>query len=171
MSLDSERLIGLSLRKSGGWERTEWPVDRQNLYLLRTDIEQPLSVDLAVWPEVQAAPNAAHSSGIHIAVTVVAAPDCSVTHPEWEWPLERPAGSHSLLGYDVADAGRISGLMNCGYTGEHAELQDRFARHLNRNHLFSDRERALHFRRVADRRVPEHAPFFVYGLYRLDPPA
>ena len=34
-------------------------------------------------------------------------------------------------------------------------------------HLFGNPEDATAFAVVTARRVPEHAPFFVYGIYRL----
>ncbi|PTL76850.1 hypothetical protein DAT35_47090 [Vitiosangium sp. GDMCC 1.1324] len=74
-----------------------------------------------------------------------------------------------LLGYDVADGGLISGLSNCGYTeAEAASLRAKWAGHLNEHHLLGDLERALEFREVSDRRVPEHAPFFVFGLWLIE---
>lgn len=167
MRLDGEHLIGLSSRKGGGWDREQWPQQRQDLYLLRTDIEQPLSVDIRVWPAPEAG-----DAGCPIAITLVEDPhssDLRGLHGEWDFPLEWPAGSHSFLGYDVADAGLTSGLMNCGYTDDATQLREHWARHLNRCHLFSDRARALHFLRITSERVPEHAPFFVYGLYLLNP--
>jgi hypothetical protein len=75
----------------------------------------------------------------------------------------------TLLGFDVADAGFISGLSNCGYEpAERAELRAVWAASLNEHHLFRDVERALAFRTLSDERVADHAPFFVYSLYRLD---
>ncbi len=74
----------------------------------------------------------------------------------------------TLLGFDVADAGFISGLSNCGYTpGEAAGLRATWASALNAHHLFDDLEKALAFREMTEGRVPEHAPFFVYALRRL----
>lgn len=163
-SLDSERLIVLCSRKSGGWDRTAWPQERQNLFLLRRDIEQPLSVDISVWPE---APS--EDAVWQLALTVVDDPQSGELHPDWDFPVDWPAGSPSFLGYDVADSFLTSGLMNCGYANEAAELRERWARHLNLHHLFSERARALHFCRITNERIPEHAPFFVYGLYRLNP--
>jgi hypothetical protein len=74
----------------------------------------------------------------------------------------------TLLGYDVADAGRISGLSDCGYTKE--ELKDLapvWAPRLNSFGLLSTLEDAVAFRQLTDHRVPEHAPFWVYALWRL----
>jgi len=72
----------------------------------------------------------------------------------------------TMLGFDVADGSLLSGLMNCGYSTDEVDaLRARWAPRLNERHLFGSIEDALAFRKVTDRRVPEHAPFFVYGLY------
>jgi hypothetical protein len=82
-------------------------------------------------------------------------------------PDRIPEGS-TLLGYDVADAGRISGLSNCGYTeGEVRAMGPVWADRLNSFGLLSTLEDAVAFRQQCDQRVPEHAPFWVYALWRL----
>ena len=82
-------------------------------------------------------------------------------------PDRLPEGS-TLLGYDVADAGWISGLADCGYTKEEIDdLGSVWARRLNSFGLLSTLEDAVTFRQVSDQRVPEHAPFWVYALWRL----
>ena len=81
---------------------------------------------------------------------------------------ERLPGGSSLLGYDVADAGRISGLANCGYTEEEIrDLPGVWAKRLNSFGLLTTLDDAVAFRRVCDERVSEHAPFWVYALWRL----
>lgn len=76
-----------------------------------------------------------------------------------------PSSAWRLLGFDVADAGLTSGLSNCGYPqAEVAALRPAWAADLNAHHLFTDVRRALAFRDLTHRRVPEHAPFFVYAL-------
>ena len=82
-------------------------------------------------------------------------------------PARLPEGS-TLLGYDVADASRISGLTNCEYTEEEIrELGPLWANRLNSFGLLSTVDDAVAFREVCDQRVPEHAPFWIYGLWRL----
>jgi hypothetical protein len=71
-----------------------------------------------------------------------------------------------FLGYDIADAGDISGLSNCGYEGgELASLRPTWAPRLNDHGLLSDLSDAISFRSASDKRVPEHAPFQVYGIW------
>lgn len=85
-------------------------------------------------------------------------------------PTKRVAtsGAWSLLGFDVADGSLLSGLMNCGYAADEVgALRARWEPRLNDRHLFSSIGDALAFRDVTDGRVPEHAPFFVYGLYLI----
>ncbi len=72
-----------------------------------------------------------------------------------------------FLGYDVADEWQTSGLMNCGYLPEEIEALQKFAPKLNEHHLFEFVDDALSFKSVSDMRVPEHAPFYVYGLYKM----
>jgi hypothetical protein len=82
-------------------------------------------------------------------------------------PVSLPEGS-TLLGYDVADAARLSGLSNCGYTEEEIrDLSPVWAKHLNSFGLFSALDDAVAFRELSDQRVVEHAPFWVYGLWRI----
>jgi hypothetical protein len=73
-----------------------------------------------------------------------------------------------LLGYDVADYDLLGGLTNCGYTpGEAASLAPVWAPLLNEWHLFGKPEDATAYAAVTAGRVPEHAPFFGYGIYQL----
>lgn len=82
-------------------------------------------------------------------------------------PAELPPGSE-LLGYDVADAGRISGLTNCGYLPEEKKRLSRaWASRLNSFGLLTNLDEAMAFKRVTDERVREHAPFWVYGLWQV----
>lgn len=82
-------------------------------------------------------------------------------------PDRLPDGSR-LLGYDVADAGRISGLANCGYTEEElSTLRPTWGTRLNDLGLFDTLDDAIGFRDVTDARVPEHAPFWVHAVWRL----
>ena len=81
---------------------------------------------------------------------------------------DQPKRSWDLLGYDVADGAWFSGLSNCAYTREErARLRETWAPKLNEHHLFRDHEPALDFIQVTNARVPEHAPFHAYSLYRL----
>jgi hypothetical protein len=80
----------------------------------------------------------------------------SKVQPEWEF-----------LGFDVSDYFQLSGLTNCGYTGEDQAESSQFGKGLNRYHLFTDFKIADKFRRFSDRRVEEHAPFFVHALFKI----
>lgn len=74
-----------------------------------------------------------------------------------------------LLGFDVADGSFVSGLTNCGYaTDQKEEARRLWGERLNLHHLFGSPEDADSFRLTADRGVPEHSPFRVYGLYRVE---
>jgi hypothetical protein len=82
---------------------------------------------------------------------------------------QRPDSQWRRLGYDVADGSLLSGLSNCGYRPEEAApLRAQWAARLNDAHLFDDPNEAGRFCAVADARVPEHAPFFVYGLHLVE---
>jgi hypothetical protein len=71
-----------------------------------------------------------------------------------------------FLGYDVCDASLISGVMNCGYSPREVERLARFwAGLLNDYHLFDHSDAAARFRELTNARVPEHAPFFVFGVH------
>jgi hypothetical protein len=75
--------------------------------------------------------------------------------------------SWSFLGYDVADP-TISGLSNCGYKPEERrDLMAVWGPRLNPHHLFENLDHAFEFRALTDARVPEHAPFFVIGLWLI----
>jgi hypothetical protein len=84
--------------------------------------------------------------------------------------LNPPAGSEAwtLLGYDVSDHSLLSGLSNCGYWEEEKPgYKQRWGQHLNEYNLFTEVQPAIEFKEITDRRVSEHAPFFVYGLYLI----
>jgi len=83
---------------------------------------------------------------------------------------DRLKPSWTFLGYDVSDGSLTSGLTNCGYSQDNRREQPlpRLAKALNPYHLFDALEPAAAFRKAADKRVKEHAPFLVYGLYLVE---
>jgi hypothetical protein len=151
----TETVIGFDAREQFLASGEFWPPDRRRTYLLRPEVERPLSVDALVWPSVF------HELPV---------PDCGgVAADLWDdldemraALAERPPVAHrvvavswitddatakggprrsprdampcalgaewELLGHDVADGGCLSGLSNCGYSAlERAELAPRWA--------------------------------------------
>jgi hypothetical protein len=122
--------------------------------------------------EVRQMGSQAQTSYAVVALTISLTPLSLPDQQEWQarqWIVPRPASlapEWPRLGWDVADMGLISGLSNCGYTpGERATLAGQFGPGLNDHHLFSDHDLADQFRHITNARVPEHAPFFVFGIY------
>ena len=177
-----EATIGFDLRSIVS--DPSWTVDRRTRYLLRRDVPSVRSVDTLVWerppglprppvPErlwpnlsdLFAAAGALDRAGV-VAVRITA-------FPEDEPPPENldptgPAVRYDLLGYDVADYWQLSGLTNCGYSPEEAaSLVPVWAPLLNEWHLFGNPDDAEAYADVTDKRVPEHAPFYAYGIYQL----
>ncbi len=114
------------------------------------------------------------AEGIIVAITLIAekvAPgrEAAPILPDGRTASPEPDPAWRRLGYDVADGSPISGLMNCGYTPDEVfALRGEWAARLNEHHLFDDPQHALNFASLTDARVPEHAPFFVYGLYLVE---
>jgi hypothetical protein len=85
------------------------------------------------------------------------------------FPRTVPHGSE-LLGFDIADAASISGLTNCGYTDEDQRaLRPAWASRLNAFGLLKSLDDAIAYRQICDTRVAEHAPFWIYALWRVAP--
>lgn len=76
-----------------------------------------------------------------------------------------PAGA-DILGFDVATPAPISGLCNCAYDlSEVHRLRAEWGPKLNVHGLLKSVDDAMRFREMTNKRVPEHAPFYVYKLF------
>jgi hypothetical protein len=178
-----ETTIGFDLRSIV--PDPSWTADRRTSYLLRRDVPSVRSVDTLVWerppglprppvPEglwpnlsdLFAAAGALDRAGV-VAVRITAFGEDEPT-PESLDPIGPAAERYDLLGYDVADYWQLSGLTNCGYSPEEAaSLAPVWAPLLNEWHLFGNPDDAEAYADVTDKRVPEHAPFYAYGIYQL----
>jgi hypothetical protein len=190
-----EILLGFDAREmSRGTAERLHPAHRLSTFLLREDVEKVLSADPLVWPAALEVaprwigPNAPFWEDLTDLERGLASAPPGVPYwliaatwhrggeartcggPPYEVPT-RPAQRDTawrLIGYDVVDGGYISGLSDCGYEEqERFRLAAEFAAYLNPHHLFSNLPKALEFRTLSDARVPEHAPFFVAGLWML----
>lgn len=73
----------------------------------------------------------------------------------------------SRIGFDIADGWMTSALSNCGFSASSkTELQHRFNRCVNAVGLFDDASVADEFRALSDARIPEHSPFYTFGIWR-----
>jgi hypothetical protein len=82
-------------------------------------------------------------------------------------PPEVPHGSE-FLGFDAATAGRWSALNGFEYPQENVvALAAEWGPLLNSHGLFSERDAAVAFRQVSDKRLVNQSPFWVYGLWGL----
>lgn len=109
--------------------------------------------------------------GVLIAISVLASyAEDILKNLEGEIRFIPPDSNWTLLGYDVADDGFISGLSNCGYEPvEKRRWQAEWNPEINQHGLISNASEALKFKLQADKRVVEHSPFFVFGLYLVEP--
>jgi hypothetical protein len=197
-----------------------WINDHREHYLLRPEIEWPLSFDPMVWPSIFESPSEMQIPGVEDwwperPPTIVAEPvnkrydtfmdlwpeldemlavfrehaspgACGVpvavdmigdTVPGSDvapWanfdtavPVQSRPGNWIFLGYDVCDFGWISGLSNCGAAlGEMQQLSRDWKDRLNEFGLFLSAADAGEYCGVTDQRVPSHAPFHAFALYR-----
>ncbi len=139
----------------------EWTVERRALYLLVPAVGIPLSVDPKVWPIAD--------DGTETYFSIVLARPGD-EQPFGDFDHMNVPADLTLLGYDVADGGKLSGLANCGYESPERDIaRAEYSAKLNEHHLFRALDEALVFRTYTEERVPEHAPFFVYGVYAKGP--
>jgi hypothetical protein len=72
------------------------------------------------------------------------------------------------LGYDVGDHDQTSALSGFEYTSdEMAQTRSQWIGHVNQWGLLDDLESALAFRESANSRILEHAPFYVYEIFKI----
>lgn len=77
--------------------------------------------------------------------------------------------SVTTLGFDVADANLTSALSNCALRDDEVEdFRITWRDRINSLGLLQQLEHAVQFRRLADDSVPEHRPFYVFELRRID---
>lgn len=100
--------------------------------------------------------------------------DSTMSEERWRMAFEEPTVPFSvdpqweLKGYDVADLFFTSGLSNCGYNAEEIEQAREVWRHsINANGLFSSVGEARRFKEYSDKRVHSHAPFYIFGIYKI----
>jgi hypothetical protein len=183
------QLVGFDARMALGTIDESWTDERREMYLLRTDVVQPLSTDRAVWPTPVGVDESMLSVplpwvGLHelhrqlrgrvgrddVVIVAIGVDDSGQSAVErllgTEGALTAEA-SLQFLGFDVSDLALTSGLCNCGYdaTDPVAELRSAWATKLNEHGLFSEASDATGFCAVTDVRVPEHSPFFVFALW------
>jgi hypothetical protein len=172
----AEATIGFDLRST--LPGPSWIADRRAVYLLRRDVPAVRSVDRQVWTRPPGLPQApaieqlwpshaevlAAAQGLDLANTMIVQITADLEDDE-SGPVPDQA---SLIGFDVADYWLMSGLANCGYSPEEAaSLTPVWAPLLNEWHLFSTLADATAYAEVTDQRVPEHAPFYAYGIYAV----
>jgi hypothetical protein len=178
-----EETVGFDLRSIGS--DPSWTAARRARQLLRPDVPSVRSVDPQVWerppglprsPETgglwsslaelsEAAHGLDHAGAVVVRITAFGDDEQAPQSPE---PTGSASERYVLLGYDVADYDLLGGLTNCGYSpDEAASLAPVWAPRLNDWHLFGTAEDAMAYADITDMRVPEHAPFYGYGIYQL----
>jgi hypothetical protein len=182
-----EVVLGYDIRTAIEADDPLWTPERRRQYLLRTDIRRPLSVDEVVWLRPDSSvrwgvgvtietPKYASLAGARAAIRPA---EVVIAITQWQgmgeppvW-VDAPADPTEIdpawtrLGWDVCDGFFPSGLSNCGLGDEEREQLSEHARHLNEHGLFVDLPAAFAFRDFTNRRVSEHAPFVVLGLYTV----
>ena len=217
-------MLGFDAREMGvRWNR-KWDKGEKDTFLYRRDVENPFSIDTAVWPSVfdkypelfpahigldmimweelsrleecldknktlfdrfyivsfalmrdacnkdetvafdgfLAFLNAGDPSrGARTSGQPPGIADPAVVAPGWVF-----------LGYDVATTGPISALSNCGFSTDTKEeyverAKAQWGPKLNKFHLFNEYFHAKEFKNYSNIEVPEHAPFFVYGIWLI----
>jgi hypothetical protein len=188
--MDALTLYGFDARTPIGLPDPAWTAERRAQYLLRPEIERPLSVDPRVWPgalpagltdgaapdywaDLAALRQECVARGLDEDAATLVALTVSGSNNQ-ALALLVPCAPADIdpawqpLGWDVADNGLVSGLSNCGYCPDVEDveaLRQAFGPRLNKHGLFDDLADAEAFRAISDARVPEHASFLIHRLF------
>lgn len=187
--------------------RSAWDRQRRERYLLRTDIDVPISVDTVVSPsmfdfdavdvdaeKIHLQPSDFHQQALRLWRDLASMqhnlPDDeelrstmtiaiqlhheNLDADDWwrdfaaETVTPADLGSDWLsIGFDVADRYLTGALSNCGYDQEvKQQAETNWSSDINEFGLISSLGRAAAFRVYSDSRVQEHAPFFVFEIFR-----
>ena len=189
MTRPRPHLSEVSIRAMG--PDPDWTRERRECFLINPDTPTPKSVDSNVWGCLVESEECLGGGVIrplfwHDWIGMLDAHDgkclagpraaaVSVLYADIETPahmwvtglsVQDVHRTGALMGYDVADIGGVSGLSNCGYEGgEVEEARARFGKQLNEHGLFTDIDAAMRCAEYTSLRVPEHAPFYPYGVY------
>lgn len=159
----SFRVIEIDVRAEPSTLAARWSPEKRALFLLDEAVMNPLSVDDGIWPK------ATDEASRGVRVAVLAEPSMPAPGAMEESNETEAAAEWPLLGYDVADAWQVSGLTNCGYSpGEKAALMEIWRPRLTASGLLRTLTWAKEFVEVANGRVLEHAPFYVYEVRSPD---
>jgi hypothetical protein len=199
--------LGFDIRmRAADYVGEVWSPEHRASYLLRADVEWPMSVDRVVWPSLlqshyfdaranrkanpkflgQDASDSENEFGLLSDLASIArfpgaqggvSIGVQLIYNEGREPnpfisVEASAvpAKADVLGFDVATPAPISGLSNCGYDQlEVHQLRAEWAHRLNAYGLLESVDLAERFREMTNKRVPEHAPFYVYKLFRVEP--
>jgi hypothetical protein len=162
--MTSFRVIEIDIRADPGTLAAQWLPEERELFLLDEAVLNPLSVDDGIWPK---ASGERPAKGVRVAI--LAEPSMPAPGAAEESSQSTAATEWQLLGYDVADAWQVSGLSNCRYSPEEkAALAQIWKPRLTGSGLLRTLAWAEEFVAVANERVTEHAPFFVYEVRSPD---
>lgn len=196
MAASTELVIGFDAREMLQDFKETWEPNRIQEFLLMSSIRKPLSTDVQIWDSIfhvlrieipkWTGPRQSlwdnldnlrqHLSAEHIidpywviAITeFVSLEETTAPRAHYEITPAELSATWSLLGYDISDHYLLSGLTNASYSpNEQESLKHRWGGMLNNYHLFSDLDSAFDFKEVTNRRVMEHSPFSVYGIYLI----
>jgi hypothetical protein len=189
-------VLGYDLRVSA---RTpfDWPPSRMETFLLRQDVLKPLSVDSIVWEKVdnsnqerlnhfgfwnsiEDAQNSIDGIAfdlppafVKLEIAWLASEENTVDRYFEEIPTSPTSKMHPWidLGYDVADTGLISSIMNCGHAIQEIEYYTQHPSLFNEFHLFRDFGDAHAFLQKMSVGRKANDPLFVYGISMLANPS
>lgn len=173
--------------------KIRWSKSRKEQYLLKEEITEIVSIDESVHESVDLngsdidyLPGSyfgqelleeciLHSDYLSLAVSMVDEPYKSLFQFLTENNIYIPSTLFAsnnqfildFLGYEVADFMFVSSLTNCEYKVEEKKYLTSFRDRLNECGLFDDIASAEEYKNISDLRVKEHAPFYVFGLYRV----
>lgn len=188
---NSQILIGYSIRSL--LEDKSWTQDRRQHFLINPNIDLPKSVSTSVWENIDDFIEENDDYSLFLSSygfqdrKELSRLSCynkmqtdkimvrSCLHylhfvPTFVWALGmlpyQDDDGFFFMGYDIADGGMTSGLFNCGYnTDELKYCKERYFSSLNHHGLFESFDIALDFLHYTNKRVEDHAPFYIYSLY------
>jgi len=80
-----------------------------------------------------------------------------------------PDSRWDCLGYDVSDQYLVSGVSHCfsDILPDFSDIKMGWGKLLNEHHLFDDIRQAVMYKTFLNKRIPSHAPFLIFGLWRI----